>query len=122
MRVHIDDRKVVYAFGQLDRSARDLSGRWARVGADIKSDAVSLAPVLSGALAGNIRAGKAKTRATVSVGGARLPYAAVINYGWPGHNIEATHFLNDALEKNREPAADEVYREMQKLIKLAGLA
>lgn len=121
IRVQIDDAKVQRAFRQLDRSARDLSPAWRRVGEDIKQDAVALVPVLSGRLKANIRAGQAKTKATVSAGGARLPYAGVINYGWPAHGIEPTHFLNDALEKNEDNARDEVFTEMERLIRAAGL-
>lgn len=120
IRVRIDDERTVRAFRSLDRSSRDLSSAWAKVGADIKGDAAALAPVLTGRLAASLRSGKAKTRATVSAGGARLPYAGVINYGGY-NNITATHFLNDALDRNEGGAADEVLNEMQRLIRAAGL-
>lgn len=44
-------------------------------------------PVRSGRLNATLRAGKGKTKAVVRAGGARAPYAGVINYGWPAHNI-----------------------------------
>lgn len=65
-------------------------------------------PVRSGALAGSMRAGRGKTKAVVRAGGARVPYAGVIHYGWPKHNIEANPFLLKALESQR----DEVYKKL----------
>ena len=53
-------------------------------------------PVLSGALRRNIRAGKGKTKAVVRAGGARVPYAPVVHYGWPARNIPAQPYLVQA--------------------------
>lgn len=55
------------------------------------------APARSGRLAGNIRAGRGKTKAVVRAGGARVPYAGVIHYGWPARGIAPQPFLTDAL-------------------------
>lgn len=69
----------------------------------------SMPPSQSGALEGSLRAGRGKTKAVAKAGGARVPYAGVIHYGWPARNIEATNFLTDALTNNRE----EVFRKME---------
>lgn len=45
--------------------------------------------IRTGKLKSTLRAGKGKTKAVVRMGGARAPYAGVINYGWPAHNIQA---------------------------------
>ncbi len=58
-------------------------------------------PVLSGVLAGTVRAGKGKTKAVVRAGGARTPYAGVIHYGWPARNITPQPFLVEALNRER---------------------
>ena len=110
------------AFRSLGLKSRDLSAAFGRIGAEIARDAVVLAPVgETGRLAASIRAGKAKTRATVSAGYARTPYAGVINYGWPARRIAPSYFLNDALEDNADTATREVFSEMQRLIKSVGL-
>jgi hypothetical protein len=54
------------------------------------------APKRTGALAGSVRGSGTKTVATVRAGGARIPYAMVIHYGWPAHNISANPFLTSA--------------------------
>lgn len=58
-------------------------------------------PVLSGSLSGTIRAGRGKTKAVVRAGGARTPYAGVVHYGWPAHNIAPQPFLKEALQSER---------------------
>lgn len=54
-------------------------------------------PVLSGATAGTLRAGRGKTKAVVRAGGARAPGTGVNHYGWPARNVHAQPFLTDAL-------------------------
>lgn len=58
-------------------------------------------PVLTGRLAGTLRAGKGKTKAVVRAGGARAPYAGVIHYGWPARGIPAQPYLTQALNRTR---------------------
>lgn len=112
--------RTVRAFKALGLKTRDLAPAFGRIGEDIKRDAQSLTPVRSGRLIASLRSGKAKTRATVSAGGARIPYAGVINYGGY-HNIEPVFFLNEALEANRENAAGEIHTEMERAIRSVGL-
>lgn len=63
----------------------------------------SLAPARTGALRGTIRAGRGKTKAVVRTGyeSKRLPYAGVIHYGWPAHNIAPHPFMTAAIEQTR---------------------
>lgn len=47
----------------------------------------------TGRLASTLRAGRGKTKAVVRAGGARVPYAGVVHYGWPARNIHPQPFL-----------------------------
>lgn len=58
-------------------------------------------PHLSGALAGSLRAGRGKTKAVVRAGGARVPYAGVVHYGWPARGIAPNPFILNALQAQR---------------------
>lgn len=49
-------------------------------------------PSRSGRLRGSARGNRAKGKAVVTVGSARVPYAQVINYGWPRRNIRPANF------------------------------
>jgi hypothetical protein len=62
----------------------------------VAARAASNAPKVSGALAGSVRGSQAKTRAIVRAGGARVPYAGPIHWGWPRRNIAATFFASRA--------------------------
>lgn len=63
-------------------------------------------PQRSGKLAASIRAGRAKRKATIRIGGPRVPYAGAINYGWRRRNIQPARFVErtDAVLRRRAPA------------------
>lgn len=70
--------------------------------------ASSRVPVVSGKLAGTIRAAGTKTAGIVRVGTKRVPYAGAINYGWPARRIRPAFFLNDGAQAT-EPRWIPVY-------------
>ncbi len=103
---HGDVRLRVEGFGKTLRSmskagadASDMKDLMHTLGQVVISAAQP--PRKDGTLAGTLRAGRGKTKAVVRAGGARAPYAGVIHYGWPAHNIEANPFLIDALRATR---------------------
>jgi hypothetical protein len=67
--------------------------------------AASLAPQRTGALAASIRpaATHQGNLGRVTIGSPRVPYARVINYGWPEHGIKAANFIakTDAVMRPR---------------------
>jgi hypothetical protein len=86
-------RKTMKAAGE---DLADMKDANAAVGNMVAQTAKGIAPVRSGALAGAIRAGRAVGGVNVKAGSARIPYAGVIHWGWPAHNIAANAFLSDA--------------------------
>lgn len=58
--------------------------------------AASFAPHRTGKLAASIKGNRAKNYASVKAGGARVPYAAVQNYGWERRDIVASRFMQRA--------------------------
>ena len=50
-------------------------------------------PVLTGRLSGSVRGSGAATVATVRAGGAAIPYANAIHWGWAAHGIRANPFI-----------------------------
>lgn len=83
--------------------------------------AQSFVPKRTGRLAASIRGNKSKNRAVVKAGGARLPYAAPINYGWPAHNIEPSEFMQKADREMRRTAPTMVERLVDAALKARGL-
>ena len=76
----------------------DLKDANASVAQLVAAAAASRAPRSSGALAGSVRGNRAAGKATVNAGGARVPYAGPIHYGWPAHGIEPHPFVIDAAQ------------------------
>ena len=72
----------------------------------VKPVAVARAPKRTGAMVKTARTSSTKKAGTFSMGnrkGGRVPYAAVINYGWPARGIQASLFAQLAA-KITEPA------------------
>lgn len=74
----------------------DLGAVHATIARYVAMRAAAMAPHRSGRLAGNVRGGKGKTAAIVRAGGARVPYAGPIHWGWPRRHITANPFMVDA--------------------------
>lgn len=80
---------------------KDVYGEIARVGAETAAD---FAPAKSHALEQTIRGNRAKGKAVITAGRARVRYAGPINYGWPKRNIEGAQFLAKADKVMEEKA------------------
>lgn len=76
----------------------------------IAEDARGRAPSRSGRLAASVKAKGTQKSASISAG-ARLQYAGVIHWGWPGHNIAAQPFLTETIVDAAPGIADE-YEEI----------
>jgi hypothetical protein len=71
----------------------------------------------TGRLARSVRAGAARTKAVVRAGGAAVPYAGPIHYGWPARNIQPQQFLLKALAQARPAVLAELDHEVGRIIK-----
>lgn len=65
-----------------------------------------------GALRDSVRAGATKTSAVVRVGGARVPYAKPIHYGWGRRHIAAQPFVSRAAQQTEPQWFDRYHREV----------
>lgn len=94
---------------------KDVFSALAREAAEINQNA---APRRSGKLQASVRGNRAKNKAVVSAGGARVPYARLINYGNPKRNIRPRYFMQEAdrilgprLDERLEQGLSEVIRK-----------
>lgn len=76
----------------------DLKAANAAVAAYVAAEAAARAPRRTGRLAGSVRGNRAVGRAQVRGGGARVPYAGPIHWGWPARGIEAQPFISTAAQ------------------------
>jgi hypothetical protein len=86
----------------------DLKDANAEVAGMVAGRASSLAPRVSGRLAGSVRGNRAAASAVVKVGGASLPYAGPVHWGWPARHIAANPFAVNAAH-DTEPAWTATY-------------
>lgn len=73
--------------------------------------ALPLVPVRTGRLKASVRALASQRSSRAAVGGARLPYAPPIHWGWPRHNIERRPFLVEALDEAQRGDGIDIYTE-----------
>lgn len=64
--------------------------------------ASAIAPRLTGALASSVQGNPSEKKAQILAGSAAVPYAGVIEYGWPAKNIKAQPYLRAAVNQNME--------------------
>lgn len=110
-------RETVRSLEKLGTEAADLKQAFKTIGNIVVGEAQGLTPKLSGALAGSIKASNTKNKSDVRAGGAKVPYAGVIHYGWPGHGIEPNPFLTTAAGNKQREVVNTLDDELGGLIK-----
>ena len=80
----------------------DLKDANQAVAGMVAGRATSMAPRVSGRLAGSVRGNRAASSAVIKVGGASLPYAGPVHWGWPARHIAGDPFAANAA-KDTEP-------------------
>ena len=113
---------------ELRRALKNVEGGTAdlkKVHADaatvVELQAATLVPRRSGTLAGSIRSTGQARAGVVRAGKASVPYAGVIHFGWPAHNIEPQPFLYDALDQRATEVVDLYRKRVDALIADNGL-
>ena len=97
------------ALKRMESDASDLTTINREAAETVATEARSTVPVLSGALRRTIKSSATRTRGVVRAGAHGIPYAGVIHFGWPAHNIKAQPFIFDALA-SRETEVVEKYQ------------
>lgn len=105
---------------RLGVAVSDMKAVFQKIGKNVVTDAQSLAPRKSGALAGSIRASNNKNKSIVRAGSARVIYAGVQHYGGY-HNIKPHPFLTDAVDKNKAKSVQLMDDGLADLIRQYGL-
>jgi hypothetical protein len=88
--------KTVRALQGFGVEVQDLKDVFSEISAEGARLASSFAPKRSGRLSGTVRGNKAKNKAVVIAGRARVPYAGAQNYGWPKRHIKPVLFMQRA--------------------------
>ena len=104
----------------LDKMARSLESNLdlnKELSTTLAQKASALAPRLTGALASSVVGNPSAEKAQIMAGSAAVPYAGVIEYGWPDRNIDAQPYLNPAVNDNMGYIIEKYNDSIQKAIK-----
>lgn len=113
--------KAVRALVHLGADVEDLKDGFAAIATKGAEIASNLAPKRSGKLAGTVRGNRAKNKAVVTAGRAKVKYAGPINYGWSRRGIRANRFMQRADEQLQPQAVEMLETSLRKAISDAGL-
>lgn len=114
-------RQTVKELQGLGVDLEDIKDSMARIAEAATDVAQANAPSRSGALRASIRGNRAKGKAVVTAGRARVPYAGAINYGWPRRGIRGDHFMQAADEAIGPKAVAMLEDGINELIEKRGL-
>lgn len=110
--------KLVRDLKKLDA---DLAASMKRVNRELAGDVADTAratvPRRTGRLAGSLRAGATQRSGVVRAGGAGVPYAGVVHFGWAKRKIRPRPFLYDALDARRDDVQRRWAAEVDRLVK-----
>lgn len=110
VRLEVDGlRKLRADLRRMGDDLGDLKDANADAARLVAAAAEQRAPKRTGALAASGRGNRAAGRAQVLFGGARVPYAAVVHYGWPAHHIAPHPFVIEAA-RDTEPEWLQLYQ------------
>ena len=114
--------KTLTALQRFGVEAEDLKDVMSEIAAEGARLASSFAPKRSGKLAGTVRGNKAKAKAIVIAGRARVPYAGAINYGWQKRNIKPALFMQRADAALAPKAVEMLEKGLDEIIRKVDLA
>lgn len=103
----------------LNKLARDLQSNIElnkELSTTLSQKASALAPRLTGALASSVVGNPSAEKVQIMAGSAAVPYAGVIEYGWPAKNREARPYLNAAVNNNMGYIIEKYNDSIQKAI------
>lgn len=104
MAVHIEGlREVTRGMERAGVEVDELKDVMGAIASEAAQTMQGFIPSRSGRLRASTRGNRAKGKAEVNVGGARVPYAGPILYGWPARNIASSHAVErtDAVMETR---------------------
>lgn len=112
--------EAVRALKVIGVPAKEISQAGFEAGQVVADEARTLVPVKTGALKNSIRVAKQQRAIVVRAGGARVPYANPIHWGWFRRGIMPNPFFSKALKLNIEEIYSAYFDNMNKLIQKYG--
>lgn len=100
--------------------AKEIAQAGYEAGQIVADEARTLVPVKTGALKSSIRVAKQQRAIIVRAGGARVPYANPIHWGWFRRGIKPNPFFSKALKLNIDEIYTRYFKNLNDLVKKYG--
>lgn len=110
-------RETVRSLERMGVDVQDLKAAFSAISREVASEATGIVRVASGAARNSIRIANTKNKAVVRAGSARVPYAGVLNYGWPARGIEGDEFLTGPANRDTARKAAQISANLRLLIR-----
>jgi hypothetical protein len=110
-------KKLAAALRKTEGGIADLKVAHSDAARIVEGEAKTLVPRRSGTLAASIRSSGTQAGGVVRAGRAKVPYANVIHFGWPRHNITPQPFLYDAVDARRNEVVESFNKHVKKITK-----
>jgi phage gpG-like protein len=110
-------KEVIDTLNKLNKDIESNLALNKELSTTLSQKASAMAPVLTGALASSVKGNPSAEKAQILAGSAAVPYAGVIEYGWPDRNIDAQPYLNPAVNDNMGYIIEKYNDSIQKAIK-----
>ena len=106
------------AAAKMEAGVHDLTEVGRGAAEVVQAEARNIVPVgESGELRRSLRTWARSGRSAVVAGKRRVPYAGVIHFGWPAHNISPQPFLYKALDRRYDEVVQVYEDRMAELVK-----
>lgn len=116
--VHVRGLKELRrAVAKLDEGVHDLTEVGRSAAEIVLGEARTLVPRESGDLGRSMRTWARSGRSAVAAGKRAVPYAGVIHFGWPAHNIKPQPFLYKALDRRHDEVVAVYEERMAELVR-----
>jgi len=93
-------KEVASSLDKIEKGIRENLELNKELSSNLAQKASAMAPKLTGALASSVVGNPSSERAQIVAGSAAVPYAGVIEYGWPARNIQPQPYLNKTVNDN----------------------
>lgn len=113
--------KVVAQLKAFGLEIDDLKTAFAALAAEGAAAVARHVPRRSGRLSSSVRGNRAQSKAVVRAGGAAVPYAGPINYGWRARHIEPANYMQKGDAELQPTAVKRLEAEIEAQITRKGL-
>jgi len=100
LEVTVNSKEIVASLLKLSKELESNLPLNKELSRDLAQKASSMAPKLTGNLASSIVGTGSENKAQISAGSNAVPYAGVIEYGWPAKDRTAKPYLTPAVNNN----------------------